>query len=400
MEVAEERDVVIIGGGICGLATALALHRKNIRSVVLERSETLRATGAGIGIRPNGWRALEQLGVASKLRPTATPVLAQRFVWLDRGSQKIIPFSSGETRCLKRSDLINALADDLPHGTIRFGSKLLSLKLDLHTSFPILQLDDGSFIKAKVVIGCDGVNSVIADFLDLKPTKVFSTGAVRGLSDYPSCHSFSQELVITKKGDVSIGRVPVSDKLIYWFVSQWRTQDLKILKDADLIRQSTLELIQGFPAELVEMIKMSDPDSLSSTQIRYRAPWHLLSGSFRKGTVTVAGDAMHVMGPFLGQGGSAGLEDAIVLARCLHQKLIGFDLSSSPTQIIMQKVGESFDEYVRERRMRVVMLSLQAYLTGFLMGSPSMLVKLLSVIFMVIFFRDTLRHTRYDCGGL
>ncbi|KAF5734611.1 hypothetical protein HS088_TW15G00103 [Tripterygium wilfordii] len=64
----------------------------------------------------------------------------------------------------------------------------------------------------------------------------------------------------------------------------------------------------------------------------------ILLSSIRKGrTVTVAGDAMHVMGPFIGQGGSAAIEDAIVLARCLAGR------SHS-----MQKVGEAMDEYVRE----------------------------------------------------
>ncbi|GMN21951.1 hypothetical protein TIFTF001_045579 [Ficus carica] len=74
MDAAEELDIVIVGAGICGLTTALALHRKGIKSVVLERSETLRASGAAIAILTNGWRALDQLGIGPKLRPTALPL--------------------------------------------------------------------------------------------------------------------------------------------------------------------------------------------------------------------------------------------------------------------------------------------------------------------------------------
>lgn len=112
----DREDIVIIGGGICGLATALALHRfvlsryffrillvymlkleknyinisiitlitlilflmklsrKGLKSVVLEKSETLRECGVVISILTNGWRALDQLGVASKLRPVSFPV--------------------------------------------------------------------------------------------------------------------------------------------------------------------------------------------------------------------------------------------------------------------------------------------------------------------------------------
>jgi 2-polyprenyl-6-methoxyphenol hydroxylase-like FAD-dependent oxidoreductase len=63
----EELDIVIVGGGIAGLATSLALHRKGIKSVVLERSESVRSEGAAFGIQTNGWLALQQLGVADKL---------------------------------------------------------------------------------------------------------------------------------------------------------------------------------------------------------------------------------------------------------------------------------------------------------------------------------------------
>ncbi|PUZ56922.1 hypothetical protein GQ55_5G385100 [Panicum hallii var. hallii] len=70
----ELHGIIIVGGGTCGLATALALHRKGISSLVLERAETLRATGAGIGIQVNGWRALDQLEVGDELRKLAMPL--------------------------------------------------------------------------------------------------------------------------------------------------------------------------------------------------------------------------------------------------------------------------------------------------------------------------------------
>ncbi|KAI3512988.1 hypothetical protein L1887_20311 [Cichorium endivia] len=71
----DDYEVVIIGAGICGLATAVALHKKGIKSIVMERSETLRnITGTAIGIRQNGWRALDQLGVADILRGTAISI--------------------------------------------------------------------------------------------------------------------------------------------------------------------------------------------------------------------------------------------------------------------------------------------------------------------------------------
>ncbi|GMP90731.1 hypothetical protein CsSME_00041721 [Camellia sinensis var. sinensis] len=68
---------------------------------------------------------------------------------------------------------------------------------------------------------------------------------------------------------------------------------------------------------MLEMIQNCDVDSLTFNGTQYRAPWELLNARLKKGIVMVAGDAMHVMGPFLEQGGSTALEDAIILARCL-----------------------------------------------------------------------------------
>lgn len=62
-----EQEVVIVGAGIAGLATALALKKVGIKSLVLERAEELRSTGAALSLFPNAWRALDVLGVAHKL---------------------------------------------------------------------------------------------------------------------------------------------------------------------------------------------------------------------------------------------------------------------------------------------------------------------------------------------
>ena len=71
MEMVE--DVVIVGAGIAGLATAVALKRVGVAALVLERSDGLRATGAALGLFPNAWLALDALGVSQKLTSTYTP---------------------------------------------------------------------------------------------------------------------------------------------------------------------------------------------------------------------------------------------------------------------------------------------------------------------------------------
>ncbi|XP_077246706.1 monooxygenase 1-like isoform X3 [Tasmannia lanceolata] len=372
-------EIAIVGGGICGLATALALHRKGLRSVVLERAESLRATGAAIGVWTNGWRALDQLGVGPMLRQKAM---------LIRGKE--------EHRCLRRSDLIEALAVQLPPQTIHFGCRIVSVEIDQVTSFPVLHLHDGSVIRAKVVLGCDGVSSIVAESIGLKPPRISRIIGMRGLTTYPKGHGFSNEFIRMKEKCLLLGIVPIDDKLVYWFISRPRLpKDSGVSREPKVLIEAMVEEMKDFPAEITEMVKNSDLDSLSYTQIRYRAPWDLLWARFRIATMTVAGDAMHVMGPFLGQGGSAGLEDAIVLARCLAK-----EICLSNDRNLRNRVEIRLDMYIKERKMRILMLSATTYLVGLMRGDSSTAKMVLILAIVRIFFGNRLSHAQYDCGRL
>ncbi|KAI3763057.1 hypothetical protein L1987_53507 [Smallanthus sonchifolius] len=368
----------------------------------MERSESLRnVTGTAIGIRPNGWRALDQLGVAETLRHTAIRVKRERIMSLDGGRQKQISLTpwDGETRCLKRKDLIDTLYAALPPDTVKFGCQLESIKSDPYSTKPVLWFIDGSSIIAKFVIGCDGGKSIIADYLNLKPTQMFPLCGVRGLTNYPNGHSFDHEFARLQKDNILVGRIPINDNLVYWFCSRpYIPKDEKNWEDPKVIRQSTLDLVRDYPQEVHEMIENTDMNSLSFTRLRYRAPWQLLTGTFYKGTVVVAGDAMHVMGPFLGQGGSAGLEDAVVLARTMAQ--LGLSNGKGGSKLTVHGVEEAFDRFVKQRRMRVVRLSLQTYLIGMLLSTTSFLKKIMYIMLLILLFHNKNSHLDYDCGDL
>ncbi|KAK9069943.1 hypothetical protein SSX86_010341 [Deinandra increscens subsp. villosa] len=389
-------EVVIIGAGICGLATALALHKKGIKSVVMERSETLRnGSGTAVGIRPNGWRALDQLGVAEILRHTAIPFQSLFDIFFLDYQHSFIDcllryHNAGEARCLRRKDVIDALYAALPPSMVKFGCQLESIKLDPDTRKPVLRFIDGTSIIPKAIIGCDGSKSIVADFLNLKPTKMFPICAVRGLTNYPNGHSFGHEFTSFKKDDTLVGRVPVDNNMIYWFCTTPDIpKDERLWKNPEAVRQYTLKLLTTHPQEIQQMAEKADLNSVSITHLRYRAQWDLLMGTFSSGTVTVAGDAMHVMGPFLGQGASAALEDAVVLARNMGQMGL--------TRV---EIGKALDRFVRERKMRVARLSLQAYLTGMMLGGSSRVEKVMWFVLLSVLFPNPKSHMDYDCGDL
>ncbi|KAG4120945.1 hypothetical protein ERO13_D11G174850v2 [Gossypium hirsutum] len=375
MEKSEEEKIVIVGGGICGLATALALHRKGLESIVLEKSEKLRATGACIIMQPNGWRALHQLGIASKLRQTALPIQSGHYITVKDGKHTDLLVG-----CLRRSDLMKTLAEELPPNTVRLGCKVVSIKVDANTSaYSILHLHDGTMLMPRVIIGCDGVNSVVASIVGLNSSRHFSTCAIRGVTHYQTLHPFGTAFYLFDKDGVRLGLLPINHNDVYWFLTRKLTStDSMVSKDQKLIKESTVEAIKGFPNHITEMINNSDVDSLHLTdQMRYRAPWDLLRTKFCKGTVTLAGDALHAMAPFLAQGGSASLEDAVVLARCLSQNM---GIALDPTG--MKAARAALDQYAKERKMRVFWLSLETFVVGTMHDTSALLVELRSWIIL------------------
>jgi 2-polyprenyl-6-methoxyphenol hydroxylase-like FAD-dependent oxidoreductase len=171
--------------------------------------------------------------------------------------------------------------------------------------------------------------------------------------------------------------------------------DSTISKDSNLIRQSLIESMEGFPKHAMDMIRSCKLNSLHLTDLKYRSPWDLLLNKFHKGTIVVVGDAMHATGPFIAQGGSASIEDAIVLARCLAQKM-----HNTKNMIERSIVEEAFDKYVKERRMRIFWLSLNTFLVGKKLDTKSWIVRLVVIAIMFVLFRDRDCHSRYNCGIL
>ncbi|KAG2651624.1 monooxygenase 1-like [Panicum virgatum] len=393
----EVHGIVIVGGGICGLATALALHRKGIPSLVLEKSETLRAAGGSIGVHSNGWCVLEQLGIAPELRETADVVTEFHDVWQkEQGNKSVVVPVRGELRWLKRKDLIETMAKNIPSGAIRFGCHIA----EIHPANPenhgaVLTTLDGRVIRAKALIGCDGSNSVVAKHLGLTPPRSAPRMLLRGYTRYPHGHPFGPHFLRLRCKGMFVGRSPMTDQLVSCFVAFWHPGG-DATKDARAMKAFLVEKLKGQCSDdIVELVRGLDPESLIVlTRIWYRPPWQVMFSSFRRGTATVAGDAMHVFGSYIGQGGSAALEDALVLARSLARAADGRG------ELREEKIGAAMGAYVRERRLRVARLSLESFAMGTLLATKSLLTRLACFAIVTLLGTNSLGHTHYDCGRL
>ncbi|PON83526.1 hypothetical protein TorRG33x02_206810, partial [Trema orientale] len=222
-----KEDIVIVGAGIAGLATAVALKRVGVKALVLERSDGLRATGAALSLFPNAWLALDALGVSQKLTSIYAPFKKGYVTNLETGAIQEVSFSGANknndatgARAVHRKALLNALAEELPTDSIRFSCKITAIETQEQegSSVAVVHMDDGTVIKAKVLIGCDGVHSVAASWLGLPPTVHSGRSAVRGMAVFPQGHGMKEEVHQFVGPGLRAGFAPLTDKDVYWFL--------------------------------------------------------------------------------------------------------------------------------------------------------------------------------------
>ncbi|XP_051182939.1 monooxygenase 2 [Lolium perenne] len=398
-------DIVIAGAGLAGLATALGLHRKGVRSLVLESSATLRASGYAFTTWTNAFRALDALGVGDKIREHH--LRYERLVAFSASTGEAaatvslkMQGKSGphEIRCVKRNFLLDTLENELPEGTIRYSSKIVAIEEEGNVK--VLHMADGSIIRANVLVGCDGVNSVVAKWLGLPKPIVSGRSATRGLAEYPEGHGFGPEMLQFIGQGFRSGVLPCSDTSVYWNYTWYPSPaDGDAEESVAKMRQHVLAKLgatKKIPAEALDVIERSEMSEVVSSPLRFRSPLALVRGSISRGNVCVAGDALHPMTPELGQGGCAALEDGVVLARCLGEAFVGAGNDGG-----YACVTAALEKFAGERRWRAIRLITAAYVVGFVQQSSNAAIKFLREKFLSgLLAKLMVDMADFDCGKL
>ena len=151
--------VLVVGGGIAGLATARALGRRDIAAEVVERVSVRSHVGAGVYLPANAVRAIGAVGLATQLAERAHRISQQRF--LDQRGRELMTVelagvwgSTVPCVALSHADLHELLAADVP---VRLGTTVT--KLDEQGPSVEAAFDDGSTRQYDLVVGADGVRS-------------------------------------------------------------------------------------------------------------------------------------------------------------------------------------------------------------------------------------------------
>ena len=316
--------VLIVGGGIGGLTAALCCLHFGHEVVVLEQAAELGDVGAGIQVSPNAMKVFEALGlteiIAEKaFRPEAIEARmgeSGRYIFtIPLAGQSIERWGSPYLH-IHRADYIDALKNVLMKRApqaLRLSSTITDFRQ--HETGVTLTLQDGAEFSGDVLIGADGIKSVIREKL-FGPDKAQFTGNVAWRAVVPIERLGSHIPNPTACAWMGRGRHAVTYRLrggeFVNFVGVVERDDWTQEGWAEKgCVEEALKDFEGWNLDVTELIKSIDPNTLFRWALFDRAPLTKWS----EGHVTLLGDAAHPMLPFLAQGAAMAVEDSWVLAQ-------------------------------------------------------------------------------------
>lgn len=318
------KKIIIVGGGIGGAATALALHRAGFEPVVYERTKELREVGAGIALWANATHILKNLGLLEDA--IRIGYLTTNYQFNSQSGKELVnvPVNGFELPVvgIHRAELHQLLWRNVPSEKLVLGQTFERFEQDgekVRTHFA-----SGLTTEGDALIGADGLRSrVRAALLGDHPPTYRNFKTWRGLTDYiPNGYrpGYIQEFLGRGKG---FGFMMLGKGRMYWYAAA--TARLA-QPDAASGRKKELETVfQDWFPSIPELIAATDEANILTTDLYDRAP----TQPWSKQNITLLGDAAHPMLPTMGQGACTALEDAFVVAKCLQEQ-------SDPTAAFQQ----------------------------------------------------------------
>ena len=351
-------DVAIVGGGICGLTTALALERRGLTPTVYEAAAEYRPVGAGILLQTNALLVLDRLGVAGRVQSAGLPLeesqirspdgrVLQRF---DLDEVEREDFDYGHV-AIHRADLQRILLDELD-ADVRTG---MACDRIIDPDAPTVAFEDGTRVRPDVVVGADGIDSTVRD--GVAPgveTRTLDSVAYRAVTSValPERHR-AHGFEIWDRGTYT-GGAPIDDERFYWF----GTAPERLPSEAAGSQASVSALCDRFgehPAPVPSIVDSLDGGDVIVTDL---ADVPALD-RWSRGAVVLAGDAAHGMLPFAGQGAAQAIEDALTLGHAIATH---------------DDPDTAFDAYERERKPRADRIRSESHRLGRLAASRSSVV--------------------------
>lgn len=344
------RRVLIAGGGIGGIATALALQQRGIDSVVFERAPQLRDGGAGLHIWTNGMLALAELGVADQVAKIAPAQSVCHFATSTGRAIGTYPVGrfveryGQPTVAISRSDLHGILRDAVT-APIVTGAEVTGYTE--HSDGVSLHFADGTSEEGDLLVGADGVRS-----------------AVRGRLRGPQPPDYTGYIAWRGHATMAPDEFPPGTfralfgpgtRFTYYDIAPGVVHWMSVANGSAGGRDEgtpaqTLDMLRarhaGWTAPVREILDATVPESILRGDVVDRKP----DSVWGQGRVTLLGDAAHAVSFNIGQGACLAIEDALVLAghlatpgAAVPQALRAYEAErqerTRPMQLLAHRIG-------------------------------------------------------------
>ncbi|MGM0902756.1 MAG: FAD-dependent monooxygenase [Bacillota bacterium] len=318
--------VIIIGGGISGLCSALILQKIGINVKVFDQEDAPRTSETGMILGGNALKALDYIGVGDWIRKAA--ISSNNCTILSESGKTIVDFSYHSRHdfsnflFILHQDFYKILAESLDSETLHYAKKLVHFKQSKHN----IQLSflDGTTIETDYLIACDGCYSFIRSQLSSSNIAISNQTYWHGLLEVDEDISdLGYSETWGPRG--RFGIAPMPNKKLYWYA----------VKNADgkndpYEKWASLDLLFNFfsyhePIQLI-LEKTKDENIIRKELVELKPLQQYLYGR-----VLLLGDSAHIVPSHLGQGASQAIEDAMYLAMCMkigkpfHESLIKYE---------------------------------------------------------------------------
>lgn len=328
------KHVLVVGAGIAGSATAIALAEAGIHVTLIEKQPVWRFQSSGIFVYGNGLEALRTLGVLPQILEAGFAIADGRNVYLDHRGQPIVETvypspGAGVPPILgiKRAEMHRVLAHRLAALGVsaRLGTTVSRIEDPGGTAPVLVGFSDGSARDFDLVIGADGIRSQLRQLLwpEVQP-RYTGFGVWRSVHERPA--ALDTKIMMMGIGK-RLGIMPISQDRLYlfgtvaepagrWFAPQdWHHH----------MRERFAEFEGPVRPFLDTLSPTSEVLYTAVEEVAMPLPWH-------RGRVLLIGDAAHASTPFMGQGGAMALEDGVLLAQLLAA-------DDGPLEAVLQTFG-------------------------------------------------------------
>ncbi|MBD2105932.1 FAD-dependent urate hydroxylase HpxO [Nodosilinea sp. FACHB-13] len=336
---------VIIGAGIGGLTTGIAMRQAGYQVEIYDRAQELRPAGAGISLWSNGVKVLNRLGLGEKLAAIGGEMNAMEYrshtdeslsyvdlrPLFERVGQRPYPVA--------RTDLQTMLLEAFGPEDVHLGMLCTGVEQDEHSATAVFET--GERASGDLVVGADGIHSAVRTHVVGQVDRRYAryvnwNGLVK--ADPELCDPNLWVLYVGDSKRASM--MPVGGDRFYFFFGAPMAEGTQV---EPTYRQDELsKIFQGWPEPVQKLIQALDPEQTNRLEIGDIDPLDCLV----KGRIALVGDSAHATTPTLGQGGCQAIEDAEVLTRYLHTTNIG--------------VADALKRYETARKDRTAELVLKA----------------------------------------